>query len=163
MKYPNLLLLSNNMGVLTRAALASRDEALKAQAFYGLAFWVLQGFANHEGLQEVQLTAVYQNRDYPGEQLVEVEHHLKAVAVGADLGLGTPDDVLTQLSDLVPLPYLGEGHISVVAESELVATFVAAVQQDDLDDAETAVHRLALTLTAALGRLAVKHRLNSCM
>ena len=159
--YPGMLTLRIVAQGVAQRAIASADEYNKVQAFFGLAFWLLSSFAEHPGLRRVQATAIYKMQDAHDLQLVQVDHHLKLTALGADLGLADPDALRELIAEIAPLPFLGEGVFHLESDSELVRGFVAAMTGEDEEAAEALVYRLATRLVQALGTLQVAHSLNN--
>ncbi|MNR71898.1 hypothetical protein D3C71_25770 [compost metagenome] len=148
----------------TEGALSVGTREFKVDAFSGLAFWMLAKFVEHDSLQELQATAIYRTAPYPEEQLVEIGHHLKLTAVGADVGLNDPTSYEKLLTKVAPVRFLGEGSFVLKREDDLVGEFIAALGKDDNDElALSVIHRLASRLVPVIGKLAVVHRLNSFM
>ena len=147
----------------TREARESRKPGLALMAFHQMAFWVLSQFAVHDGLKSLMLTAVYKADSYDEEQLLEVKHHIKFVADGADLGLSEPGAQENLAHEIAPVEYLGRGTITVLRNDDVVTKFIAAVAADNKEVVDGTVHQLASRLVPALGKLLIQHQLNSFM
>lgn len=159
------LLLLMPMEVSARSvAQAAQDAAgtsLSVQAFYHMAFWALAQFARHEELQSLSFTSYYRNEAFPDEQLVEVQHHLKVVAHGKDLGLSQPDAQQRIAAEIAPTRFLGNGTFTLERSLDLVEQFDLAVSSGDQELADSIVHRMATRLFVALGQFSLVHRMNS--
>lgn len=159
----NLMLLKLKFNVIAQAAISAGNPQLKVQAFYKLAFWMLSQFAEHELLNELRITTVYKLDSHPKEQLVELGHHVKFVAIGADLGLGDATAQESFAQSLVPLAYTGNGTVTLTAAHELVREFLSAQGDPSTEALEAIVFKLASRLVLELGKLTIVHRMNSVM
>jgi hypothetical protein len=163
MNYPQLMLYKLTAEGTTREARESRKPGLTLLAFHQMAFWVLSQFAVHDSLKSLMVTAVYRADSYDQEQLVEVKHHIKVVADGADLGLSEPGAQENLAHEIAPVEYLGSGTITVLRNDDVVTKFIAAVAADNKEVVDGTVHQLASRLVPALGKLLIQHQLNSFM
>jgi hypothetical protein len=161
MDYPQLMLHKLVAKVTTREVQESRRTALTVQAFYSLACWALSQFAENPLLSSIVLTALYRVENVEQEQLVVVQHHLKVVAYGADLGLSEPGAQEALAHELAPIEFLGQGTITIERSTDLVREFIAALDVNDSELIGAAVHRLATRLVPELGKIDVRHTLSA--
>ncbi|KWU19023.1 hypothetical protein [Burkholderia cenocepacia] len=161
MDYPQLMIYQLTAEGTTREARESRKPGLTILAFHQMAFWVLSQFAQHDGLKSLMLTTVYKADSYVDEQLLEVKHHVKFAADGADLGLSEPGAQENLAHEIAPTEYLGNGTITVLRDDEVVKSFISAVATEKKELVDGTVHQLASRLVPALGKLLIQHQLNS--
>lgn len=161
MKYPQMLVYKLGAEVTTREARESKKPGLIVPAFHQMAFWMLSQFVEHVALKSVMVTAVYRTETVDAEQLVELQHHIKFSADGADIGLSEPGAQENLAHEIAPAEYLGRGTITLERADDIVASFLAAVEGDNQEAVSAAVHQLACRLVPALGRLVIQHQLNS--
>ena len=149
-------------------ALADRDtsSACPVAAFNLAAHWTLTRFMDHASLDAVQFTTLYSLRQHRPRADATVAHHVKIIAYGADLDLGSRREQTEFAMSYLPVHLLGEGTITVARTDPLVRALAAiecdvhAPPGDLLDDFDVVVQRLALRLFRAIGNFALVHTIN---